>query len=480
MATTHISPSHRSGSCCCRIFALVLALLCIVGIPATWLLLEQSCVVSGAIRVAPVVSNIITGQKDGRDISDYTSFVTTQAMMITSPQVVREVANDLSGKELQFFEERTNTFAAKIARKFGAKEITADPEKGLKQAILDEIITARPAPRSETILVSMEWHNTDEAKRIVDSFIRNYMSLVVVSASDKEEEQLATLQNEQKLLYSKLEDDRAQIRGMAAEYGSKKLGHRYDMNLKRVGMLLDTLTEVEARRIYLETQVSLAAQTGPNTPMEDPVDSKARAIEREEYVNRDAMVIALANNVVALERELIEDTQTLPPGDEKIKQKREVLETLRKRLEDHKEIGRVAFNELMEHEAANASSKELDDLKKALEQTQAHEDKIRSLLAKEDRQSIDLGHKNLAIEALQDELVLTKEMYDAISRRIQQFKMERKRPARISVAHAADVDKIRDIRGRCTIALAIGFVVFGTLSLLLRRRRPRLPAQPQP
>lgn len=412
-------------------------------------------------------------------MSDYSNFMATQTMMITGPEVIRQVANDLAGKELQFFEEQNSTFAAKIARKLGADEISPDPEKGLKKAILDEIITAETARGSEMILVSMEWHDTDEARRIVDSFMRNYMSLVVVTASDREEEQLATLQNEQKLLYSKLEDDRAQISAMAAEYGSKKLDHRYDMNLKRVGMLLDTLTEVEARRIYLQTQVELAAQAGPNTPAEEFAESKAWAIEREEHVNRDAVVIAFANNVVALERELIEHTQALPPDDEKIKQKRELLEKLGKRLEDHKEIARIAFNELMEHKAADAGSKELDDLKKELEQTQAHEDKIRTLLEKEDRQSIDLGHKNLAMLALQDELVLTKEMYDTVSRRIQEFKMERKRPARVSVAHAADIEQTRDIRVHCTIALAIGFVVFATLSLILRKRSPHLPVQPQ-
>jgi len=76
----------------------------------------------------------------------------------------------------------------------------------------------------------------------------------------------------------------------------------------------------------------------------------------------------------------------------------------------------------------------------------------------------------VATQAIQDELVLTKKMQDAISRRIQEFKMERKRPARISVACKADITETHDIRGHYTVALLIGFLVFGILSLLLQKR----------
>lgn len=447
------------------IVLLTLAVICSVGVPCVWLLAKQSYVVTGAIRVDPIISNIITGQEDRGGISNYTSFMETEAKSIISPQIVSAVAADLSGKVPQFLEERTNTLAAKIRRKLGRKEITPEPEKVLKEAILDELISAEAERRGERILVSMKWHNTAESTKIVDSFIRNYMSLEVTNISDKEEKELAILQNEQKLFSKKLEDDNEQINIMAKEYGSNKLDDRYDMNLKRVGMLLSTLTEVEARRIYLQTQVKFREQTG-----EDPVDPKEWVSLREEYIMKDPGVQARTTNVISLEQALIIARQDLAPGNPQIKQKEELLAAIKESLEKQKETARAAFNDLMQQETVNMSSKKLDDLEKSLEQTQAHEDEIRSLLAKEDQQTIDLGQKNLDMLALQDDLTLTKEMYDTISRRIQEFKVERKRPARISVASTADITEVIDKRAKYTAALVFGAMGLGMMLAFLKEK----------
>jgi capsular polysaccharide biosynthesis protein len=304
MACVHNSQSHRSGACFGPILSLVPAVLCAIGIAATWLLLGPSYEVSGAIRVDPVVSNIITGQENGGGISNYTNFVATQAMIVASPKVIEGVAKDLAGKGLKFFEKRPGTTATKIGFGRNENDSISDPYRILKGAVLDKTITVKPVPRGELIKVSMRWGDAEEAKKIVDSFIRNYMSLEVNSASDEDEQQLALLQNEQKRLSSKMQDYRVQIDRMAEEYPK----------------------------------------------------------------------------------------------------------------------------------------------------------------------AIDAGQKNLAMQALQDELVLTKKMYDTISLRIQEFKMERKRPARISVACKADITETHDIRGHYTVALLIGFLVFGILSLLLQRR----------
>lgn len=466
-----VEPTLNIGGALLRRWYIVLltfVVLCAVGIPAIWLLIKRSYMVSGAIRVDPIISNIITGREERGGISNYTSFMTTQAMMITSPQVVEKVATDLSNKGLQFFEERANTLSAKLRRKLGRKDMRPGPEKLLKEAILDGLITSGAVRRGELILVSMKWHNTTEAMKIVDSFIRNYMSLEVTSASDKEEKQLKTLENELDLLYKKLDIDRVQISSMAQEYGSKRLAGRYDMKMERVGMLLNTLTGVEAKRIYLQTQVKLREQTG-----EDPVDPKEWVSLREEYVIKEPAVQARTTNVISLEQALIVARQNLAPGNPQIKQKEDLLAALKKSLEEQKEIARAAFNDLMERETVNMSSKQLDDLKKALDQTQAHEDEIRSLLAKEDQQTIDLGQKNLAMQALQDELTLTKEIYDTISRRIQEFKMERKRPARISVAEYANTKGIIDKRAKYTAVLVFGAMGLGMLLAFLKEKADR-------
>jgi len=451
------------------IVLLTFLVLCAAGIPAVWLLIQKSYVVSAAIWVNPIIPNILTGEEGG--MSNYTSFMTTQAMRITRAEVVSKVATDLSNKGLQFFEIRTDTLAAKLARILGRKDIKPVPEKVLEGAILDELITARPLQRGEYIIVSMTWPNANESIRIVDSFIREYMALEGTGASDKDERDLALLRGEQGLLSKKLDTDRGQISSMAEEYGSKRLDARYDMNLQRVGMLLSQLTEVEARRILLGARVKVLDPNDPNG--QEAVSPQERVSMREEYVIKDPAVQARAANIVALEQELIIAKQNLAPGNPQIKQKEELLEALTTSLEEQKNKAREKFGELMKDETANLSDKQLSALKAELEQAQAHESELRDLLSKEDKQTIGLGQKNLAILEMQDQLALTKDMYDTISRRIQEFEMERKRPARISVGQNADVVGILDKRAKYTAALMLGSVACGMLLAFLREKADR-------
>jgi capsular exopolysaccharide synthesis family protein len=453
------------------IVLLTFLVLCAAGIPAIWLLIPKSYVVNGAIRVDPIIPNILTGEGGG--MSNYTSFMTTQAMMVTSPQVVTKVAEDLSNKGLEFFAIRTDTVAAKLARRLGRKDIKPVPEKVLEGAILDGLITARPLQRGEHIIVSMTWPNANESIRIVDSFIQEYMALEGTIASNKEERDLATLRDEQDRLARKVGNYQSQIAEMAKEYGSKRLDARYDMNLQRVGMLLSQLTEVEARRILLGARVKVLDPNDPNG--QEAVSPQERVSMREEYVIKEPAVQARAANIVALEQELIIAKQNLAPGNPQIKQKEELLEALTTSLEEQKKKAREKFGELMKDETANLSEQKRAALRAELEQARAHENELRDLLSKEDKQTIGLGQKNLEILDLQDQLALAKGMYDTISRRIQEFEMERKRPARILVGTNtnAHIAQVLDKRAKYTVALVFGAMVLGMLLAFLREKADR-------
>ena len=164
------------------IVALVFLVMCAIGIPAIWLLLEPRYDVTGALRVAPILSNILTGEADKGEISNYQSFMNTQAKMIISPQVVQRVADDLAGKHLTFFENQLTGIGAKLRRKMEGGKVRPDPANILKQAIYDGIITSVAARNSELVEVTMTGDNPEEAKKIVDAFIQAYM-LVEVSSS---------------------------------------------------------------------------------------------------------------------------------------------------------------------------------------------------------------------------------------------------------------------------------------------------------
>jgi len=371
----------------------------------------------------------------------------------------------LAEKKLAFFENPPSKLITRLTRRLGPEKGKPDAAAVLNEAILDEVITAGPARMGNLILVSMKSTNPTEAARIVNAFIDKYMAVEVISIDEKEKQELALLEDQRKLYENKLQTARTTINELAKEYGSKQLDSRYDMNLQRIGKLWATLTEVEARRIYLQTQVRVLEQTEAETiPVQEMVQM------REEYINKDPGVGALTGNIAILDQELIVAEKTLAENNPEITRKAEVLEALRARLEEQKDKAGKAFDELMEKEIANASNKKLLNLKELLKQTQAHEQELHELLDKEDTQTIELGKTNLAMQELQDELNLTKEMHDRISKRIEEFKMERKRPARISVFDYAKVAQVRDKRVKYMIALIFGSMACGMLLAVLREK----------
>jgi uncharacterized protein involved in exopolysaccharide biosynthesis len=269
-----------------RIAVLILLLLCIVGIPGTWLLVERTYVVTGAVRIAPIW---LPGSVQ-MYIPHYKKFMQAQSEMIISDQVIERVADDLADKGLVFFEDRGSGFIAKLKRRLNDKGIRPEPTTVLKQAILDKIITAEPAIKEALIKISMRWTNSEEAIKIVDSFVRNY---IILSNPTQGVEKLAVLKKEQKKLAEELKSLREQI------------------------------TEKQK----LATEVEQAVDQN------DPI--------RLDYINADPTLQALMQNLVVLEHEFLIARQTRPTNPE-LMNKAHVIETLKERIEQRKtELGEI-------------------------------------------------------------------------------------------------------------------------------------------
>src|SRR4030042_462951 len=87
------------------IVLLIFLMVCGIGLPAIWLKVKPAYNVTGAIRVAPILADILSGEQDRGEISNYESFNNTQAEKITSNTVVQRVADDLVDKNLSFFKD---------------------------------------------------------------------------------------------------------------------------------------------------------------------------------------------------------------------------------------------------------------------------------------------------------------------------------------------------------------------------------------
>lgn len=448
------------------IVLLTFFIMCAVGLPAIWLLIKPLYNVTGAIRVAPTSPNILTGRADTAEISTYDIFVNTQAGIIASSRVVQRVADDLVDRNLSFFEAETTGFATKLKRALRQPETKPEPAGKLKQAIRSEVITVAPARDSELIDITMKSTEPGEAEQIVDAFIRNYMAVEVSASAEDRDQELALLEDERKMLVEKLQSQRQAIRQLAQEYGTANLNSRQDMMLRRVATLLSELTRVEAQNIGLEAQVKSLDQTieQATTPAGLLSTPEVFLKMRQEYINRDLAVRVPMENIALLDQELVVAQQALTSANPELEHKAKVLEALMARLEESKEEASKAFDDLM----SKTSNEELTNARANLEQGILSKNHLQEMLAKEDAEAIELGRKQLAIQDLQDEWELTRDMYDIVQRRLQEAGMERRSPARISVAYGADVAYIQDRRVKYSAALVFGALACGTMLAYIR------------
>jgi capsular exopolysaccharide synthesis family protein len=429
-----------------RIVVIVFILICSVGLSVVWQGLEPKYEVTGAIRVAPISSNILTGETQRGEISNYQTFMNTQAVMISSTQVVQRVADDLADKRLSFFNTQDRDVVKNTENKSNSQDKKNDYAASIKQAIDKGVIQIAPARDTELIKITIVTPKPQEAQVIVDAFIRAYMAVEGITSAQSEDQTLNVLEDKRRTLSDKLTAQRESIRQLAQEYGTVSLDSRQKMMLDQVSSLLAELTQVEKNRINLESRIE-AIKDGNDQSMPDEWLKK-----RSEHINTDPGIQELLRNSVLLEQDIIAAKQIMTPQNPLLKQKEEFLESFKKRISERREdVGRE-FDAAAAQDVNLARKNEMLKIHSELEQTSAYETRLREKLAKEDDRTIELGRKQLNIQDMQYQLELDKGLYDQVMRRIQELEMERKQPARISVAYAGDIAHMVDKRIKYTFA----------------------------
>jgi len=175
------------------IVLLIFLLLCGAGLPAVLFYIKPVYDVTGAIRVAPTTENIVTGENEG-GITNYESFMNTQAEKVTSSTVVQRVADALKDKNLPFFDDKPSGLISRVEKKLGITRASLEPAARLKMAIVSSQKIKVAADRnSELIRISMQNTDREEARQIVDAFIAAYMEIEVGSAIREQNMQMFLL-----------------------------------------------------------------------------------------------------------------------------------------------------------------------------------------------------------------------------------------------------------------------------------------------
>jgi capsular exopolysaccharide synthesis family protein len=439
------------------IVVLVSALISALALPALWLLIKPRYVVTGYIRVAPLLPRILTGEQDRGEISDYDSYMNTQAATILSPDVRDAVAKELQPQNLSFLREDANDPIVRITGLFRIGPRTRDPVEVLRKAITKGIIAAAPLRRTELISVTVKSRNDAEAKLIINSFLRVYQYRYKGSSDSTKITTLDELNRKQDELSKKIIGQQGVISQVALPFGTTALDSRQQMEMQQQATLWAEKTRQEARRMSLEASIAALKQLGDsNTPPEQLMAA------RKEYINADSMVKELTRNIVELKRDMLIARQRLAPENPEIVRQQQLLTVFEESLNAKEKELTQEFEAQVAARAAMMNAQRIAAFNAELNQVNQYYQSLTKELDSQKTMTTAVGKANVNLQDMQLSMTMDQQLLEQIRRRISDINMETPRAARIGRMGEPEITSIEDKRAKYSavvvfLALGCGF-----------------------
>ncbi|MCD6405644.1 MAG: polysaccharide biosynthesis tyrosine autokinase [Planctomycetes bacterium] len=431
-----------------RLVLLSALVVCVVGMPLLWLLVKPRYTAISAIEVSPVVP-WIAFQEDSQPIPFYTNYIRTQAALIKSTSALYQVLEDPAVRKLDYLKE------------------VRDPVM-----YLQDNLNAVAGHGSQLLLVSMAGDDPVAVTEIVNAAVRAYMRVEGGSEASYEDKKLRTLETERESSSEKLRSLYEAAYKLGEEFGTTDLTAREEILLSRVQALQEQLTDVESALIMAQAQQQiLEAKESSGLSPSDLVKL------RSDSVANDPVVSAFTLTVIQMETDYALAGLERRGNSAEMERKHKALDTMKKALADSKTTAEKHFDEVMEKQLSVQKNQSLEDMKTSLFQLGRRKARIQELLDEQNSKVIELGRKGLAISKLQDEIALTKDLYQTLKQRIQVLRVERQRPARVRVAYEAETPRgpSRDKRVKYSVVLVLGALLFGTaLAVFLQQLDARV------
>lgn len=433
----------------------VALVICAIGLPAVWFLVDPVYIVQGTVRIIPVVRNPISGEIKPDDWANYTSFVNTQARtLMTNEDKLQKVVDDLAGRNLDFFKNRRHSRIEKLLGKILPGDANELPDQILRKAISNGKIMAGPLTNTELMGVTMRHPNLREAKVIVNSFLDNYVAQYKIDNAASEDENSQQLESQRAELNTRILDARTQMRALANPYGTVVLDTQTQMELNRQAILENSLTQLEARKVQLEADVGFYEKTEKaDMSPEQVVDA------RTNYVNSDPMVHELSTNIVQMERDLIAAQQTQTQANPIYTQREAVLTAFKQKLEARRLELEQEFDESLAKKLKEAAEQRLLRAQKERDQVEAHIVEIKRVLGEQKTKAVTIGNDSLKIQDMERQVKMDEDALGLVTQRLRSIEMERGHRPRVRVnSYAEMAGKVDD---RAKYSAMIVFVALG-------------------
>ncbi|MEN6426537.1 MAG: polysaccharide biosynthesis tyrosine autokinase [Phycisphaerales bacterium] len=433
--------------------------ICAVGLPAVWFLVEPLYVVQGAVKIKQTVSSMLTGEALTGEVSNYAWFVNTEAHnMMNNSDALGKVLDDLVPRKLAFFSgEPANRIESLLARIL-PRSRNVMPQEILREAIANKTISAAQLPNTEFLAVTMRSANKEEARTIVDSFVRNYIAQFKLASSSAENDLVERLRVQRTELQRKIDvevqmqKDKGIESPTAVFDPNERLTQQLVMN--RLSVLQNELVRLEVQRVRLEGDI---LEPDPNDRLD--VMSEQFLGARTAYVNEDPSFKELTTNVVQMERDLIVAEQTQTAAYPALQQRKEVLKALKTRLDERKADLEKEFETRWQNrldEITAMRTTRAPELRKAIKDRIVQ---VQLMLDEENKNLKREAQNKLEMRTSEDNLRQNRQMLDILGARIAQLELEQDRRPRVEQQVLASVVSEEDKRLKL-----VGVTVFGALA----------------
>jgi capsular exopolysaccharide synthesis family protein len=183
----------------------------------------------------------------------------------------------------------------------------------------------------------------------------------------------------------------------------------------------------------------------------------------------------LTNELTSLERQLIVARENFTAENPELKKIEDIYDAMNDRLKERREEIAKQFDQDLLDQMQQISQYKIQDIDAEMKSLDVHEKQIRQRLEEEDKETRELGQKQLAINDEKEKLNDIKELLERINRRITQLEMEGKRPATISVAYDASSIPAKTKQMQYTMVCIIGAFGAGVaVSFFAEKVDPRI------
>lgn len=455
----HSSSEQKAPKSAARLFVTLL-LVCVLllgagGVAFTWLAVEPKHRVTGTIHIAPTVPDTWASEPKPYDREAYAIFMNTQALRLASDESgLRKVVDDLASRELTFFSQ------AKTPAPTEGKLST--PCDVLAQAIRNEVIRIAPIPDTELLEVTMVSEDEEEAKTIVNSFLRNYVGQYGIQCTNSEHQTITILENQRNELRMRIMQGEAAFSSLARDFGPIEPYPTTGMESQWRNSLYGELSQVQVKRLNLETAVEEGAVA---------VDPEELLSARRDAVDSDPLIRALAQRIADVQVDLAVVREKEPNDTTSIQRQQRIIDGLDQQLATLRQTRREQFEAELSDTLKRQSEQRLAKAKRELQRVKAHEDRLQRAVREQEEEARlpRVASPNVEIQDRQFHLELDRESYEQICRRLHDIEMKRDRRPRVRIASLAEIRGMVDPRRRWTLMVLGAAVVLSVILLIVRR-----------